>query len=123
MPSTSTISVYVSTFLITESRRASGSGTRRQPSSTRQASARIRIHAIFCALPITKIVCVCACACVCTCACLRLFSLRYVFYSAPRRLNDLHSPSPPRSLPRTKIPSTLPLPVFSGTLKSRHFSP
>lgn len=49
----------------------------------------------------------CVCACVYTCACLRLFSLRYVFYSAPRRLNDLHSPSPPRSLPRTKIPSTV----------------
>lgn len=66
-------------FLITESRRASGSGTRRQPSLTRQASA---IHAIFCALPITKIVCVRVRAYNMCVRAFRLFSLRYVFYHA-----------------------------------------
>lgn len=61
MPSTSTISVYVSTFLITESRRASGSGTRRQPSLTRPG---LRLNPpftpFFALFPLPRL-CVCVC--------------------------------------------------------------
>lgn len=86
------------------------------------------IHAIFCALPITKIVCVCVCvlARAYTCACLfRLFSLRYVFSTLHLADLTIYIPSPlsgssfPRTKTETNVPSTVPL----GTLKSRHFSP
>lgn len=56
------------------------------------------IHAIFCALPITKIVCVCVCvlARAYTCACLfRLFSLRYVFSTLHLADLTIYIPSPP----------------------------
>lgn len=54
------------------------------------------IHAIFCALPITKIVCVCVLARAYTCACLfRLFSLRYVFSTLHLADLTIYIPSPP----------------------------
>lgn len=97
MPSTSTISVYVSTFLITESRRASGSGTRRQPSLTRPG---LRLNPpftpFFALFPLPRLcVYVCSCACLYVCVPLSLIlpSLR-LLYSTPRRLNDLHSLPP-----------------------------
>ena len=98
MPSTSTISVYVSTFLITESRRASGSGTRRQPSLTRPG---LRLNPpftpFFALFPLPRLcVCVCVLARAYTCACLfRLFSLRYVFSTLHLADLTIYIPSPP----------------------------
>lgn len=128
MPSTSTISVYVSTFLITESRRASGSGTRRQPSLTRPG---LRLNPpftpFFALFPLPRLcVCVCSCACLYVCVPLSLIlpSLR-LLYSTPRRLN--RSTFPPPSLALLFLerkPKRMSPPLFhSGTLKSRHFSP
>lgn len=128
MPSTSTISVYVSTFLITESRRASGSGTRRQPSLTRPG---LRLNPpftpFFALFPLPRLcVCVCSCACLYVCVPLSLIlpSLR-LLYSTPRRLNDLHSLPPSLALLfLERKPKRMSPPLFhSGTLKSRHFSP
>lgn len=60
MPSTSTISVYVSTFF---NYRVAASLWQRDETTAKLDEARppleSAIHAIFCALPITKIVCVC----------------------------------------------------------------
>lgn len=107
MPSTSTISVYVSTFLITESRRASGSGTRRQPSLTRPG---LRLNPpftpFFALFPLPRLcVYVCSCACLYVCVPLSLIlpSLR-LLYSTPRRLNRSTFPPPlsGSSFPRTK---------------------
>lgn len=118
MPSTSTISVYVSTFLITESRRASGSGTRRQPSLTRPG---LRLNPpftpFFALFPLPRLcVYVCSCACLYVCVPLSLIlpSLR-LLYSTPRRLNDLHSLPPSLALlflerkPKRIVSSTVPL--------------
>lgn len=118
MPSTSTISVYVSTFLITESRRASGSGTRRQPSLTRPG---LRLNPpftpFFALFPLPRLcVCVCSCACLYVCVPLSLIlpSLR-LLYSTPRRLNRSTFPPPlsgssfPRTKTETNVPSTVPL--------------
>lgn len=70
-------------FLITESRRASGSGTRRQPSLTRQASAWIRHSRHFLrSSHYQDCVCVRVRAYNMCVRAFRLFSLRYVFYHA-----------------------------------------
>lgn len=118
MPSTSTISVYVSTFLITESRRASGSGTRRQPSLTRPG---LRLNPpftpFFALFPLPRLcVYVCSCACLYVCVPLSLIlpSLR-LLYSTPRRLNRSTFPPPSLALlflerkPKRIVSSTVPL--------------
>lgn len=130
MPSTSTISVYVSTFF---NYRVAASLWQRDETTAKLDEARppleSAIHAIFCALPITKIVCVCVCvlARAYTCACLfRLFSLRYVFSTLHLAdLIDLHSLPPSLALLfLERKPKRMSPPLFhSGTLKSRHFSP